>query len=235
MRTLGVIAARGGSKGVVRKNLTVISDIPLMEFTRRAAVGSHLDRLIVSTDDSEIARVARNIEIEVPFMRPAKLATDSAPLQATLVHAIKQLAEEGDEFDAVISLDITAPFKLSTDIDNCIDRIENGASSANTVSEVEINPYYNMLRVGDGGWAEPLFEEYFTLTRRQDAPVVYRENAIVQAATVENVLAGNWPVTDRCALIMIPPSRSIMIDSVEDLILVRALAEEFIAENYPEY
>ena len=59
-------------------------------------------------------------------------------------------------------------------------------------------------------------------------------DAIVQAATVENVLAGNWPVTDRCALVMIPSSRSIMIDSVEDLILVRALAEKFIAENYPE-
>lgn len=234
MRSLGIIAARGGSKSVPRKNLLTISGLPLIEFTRRAAERSRLDRVIVSTDDDEIAETALRAGLEVPFRRPGNLSEDRIALQPVLAHAIDHLATQGDHYDVVVSLDITAPFKLASDIDTCIEKIETGATSANTVCEAEINPYYNMLRIGDDGWANPLFDEYFTLQRRQDAPMVYRENGIVQAATVEQLRAGNWPVTDRCALVVIPTRRSFMIDSPEDVIMVRALAGEFLESHYAD-
>jgi CMP-N,N'-diacetyllegionaminic acid synthase len=233
MRSLGVIAARGGSKGIPRKNLSMIGEIPLMEFTRRAAVGSKLDRLIVSTEDAEISALAQSIGLEVPFTRPSVLADDYASTSSVMLHAVDTLQAEGDQFDIVVSLDITAPFKLSSDIDECLARIEQGATSANTVCEAEINPYFNMLQVDDEGWGTPLFDEYFTLTRRQDAPRVYRENAVVQAVTVDQVRAGFWPVTDRCSLVEIPTERSVMIDNSEGLIIVNATAEQFLKDHYP--
>ena len=232
MRSLGIIAARGGSKGVPRKNLTTLSGIPLIEFTRRAAAGSRLDKVIVSTDDVEIADVARSIGLEVPFIRPSELSGDGSSLSSVLIHAVDEMAAMGERFDIVMSLDITAPFKLSGDIDECLDRFEQGATSANTVCEAEINPYFNMLKLDSQGWAEPLFEEYFTLTRRQDAPTVYRENAVVQATTVEQLRAGNWPVTDQCSLVVMETRRSFMIDSSEDLLMVQATAKQFLDKYY---
>jgi CMP-N,N'-diacetyllegionaminic acid synthase len=205
-----------------------------MEFTRRAAAGSRLDRVIVSTDDAEIAGVAKSIGMDVPFIRPAEYSGDSSSLSSVLMHAVEEMASNGEQFDIVMSLDITAPFKISADIDECLDRFEHGATSANTVCEAEINPYFNMLKLGSQGWAEPLFEEYFTLVRRQDAPTVYRENAVVQATTVDQLRAGNWPVTDRCSLVVMEVRRSVMIDSPEDLVIVEATAKQFLDTYYED-
>lgn len=233
MKSLGVIAARGGSKGVPRKNLSRLGDIPLMEFTRRAAAGSRLDRVIVSTDDPEISALAESIGLEVPFVRPSEISGDDASTISAIRHAVDQVESGGESYDIVVSLDITAPFKLAADIDECLSRFEQGATSVNAVCEAEINPYFNMLKVGEDGWATPLFKEFFTLTRRQDAPVVYRENGILQAVTVERLKAGHWPVTDLCSLLIVPASRSVMIDQPNDLVIAEILAAEFLSTYYP--
>lgn len=185
-RALAVIPARGGSKGYPGKNLLRLADRPLLEYSARAARGSkRIERVIVTTDDERIAGVARSCGIEVPFMRPSELAQDDTPMLPVLLHALDFFRDtEGIDYDIIVLLDPTAPFKLPRDIDRCVEALEGGATSACTVCEAEVNPYYNMLVANDGGWVRPPFDEFYTLTRRQDAPVVYRENSVVQSSMV---------------------------------------------------
>jgi N-acylneuraminate cytidylyltransferase/CMP-N,N'-diacetyllegionaminic acid synthase len=230
LNVLAVIPARGGSKGLPGKNLMKLGRLPLMEYTARAARAARkVDRLVVSTDDESIAVLARSLGLEVPFERPPELAGDGTHMKDVMQHALAWFSEhEAIEYEAVVCLDITAPFKLGSDIDRSIEALENGATSTGSVCEAEINPYFNML-VSDGElWARPLFEEYFTLARRQEAPVVYRENAIVQAVLASELRRGVWPLTDKCKLIVIPQERSIMIDREIDFVVAEALHERFL-------
>ena len=229
-RTLAVIAARGGSKGYPGKNLATLAGKPLLEHAARAAWGSKgVDRVIVSTEDETIADLAVSCGIEVPFRRPRELARDSTALLPVLLHALDQFEKnEGATYDVIVSLDPTAPFKLPEDIDRCLEALRSGATSAQTVCEAESNPYVYMLVEDDQHWVKPLFDEYFTMPRRQDAPVVYRENGLVQSALVSEARQGNWPVTDRCKVVVVPQLRSVMIDKEIDMLLAQMLAPKLL-------
>jgi CMP-N,N'-diacetyllegionaminic acid synthase len=124
MNILCVIPVRGGSKGVPGKNLRLVAGRPLVTWTINHAIGSHTPmRVIVSTDSEEIATVAREAGAEVPFLRPAELATDTAPTEPTITHAIQWVRDEGWEPDLVVLLQATSPIRRADSIDRAIAQI----------------------------------------------------------------------------------------------------------------
>jgi CMP-N-acetylneuraminic acid synthetase len=137
-QVLGVIPARGGSKSVHRKNLRELAGKPLIQsIFESAQEAKHLNRVILSTEDEEIAAVGRSIGIEVPFMRPTELATDDATLISVVKHALAQVDSQGASVDAVMSLQPTCPFLSAETIDRAIALwAETGCDSVTTVAEL---------------------------------------------------------------------------------------------------
>jgi CMP-N-acetylneuraminic acid synthetase len=227
MNALGVIPARGGSKGIPRKNLIPLLGRPLLAYTLDAArTSSRLARAIVSSDDSEIIDVARELGADVPFVRPVELADDAASSAAVARHALLTIeALEGKTFDAVVLLEPTAPLRVAEDIDAALDMLQTSdVDSVVSVCRVEAPHPFKMQRVVNGRlkpWQEDQWREGRT---RQELPPVYFLNGAVYA-TRANVLreAGSLWGAETGALIM-PLERSVNIDSILDV----ALAEVFL-------
>jgi CMP-N,N'-diacetyllegionaminic acid synthase len=154
MRVLGLIPARGGSKGVRRKNVRPLCGKPLLQWTVETSLASRaLGRVVLSTEDAEIAEVGRRCGVDVPFIRPRELAVDDAPTLAVVQHAVLALEKQGDRFDAVCLLQPTSPFRRSADIDASIELLEEShADSVVSVQRVppEYNPHWVYFRDSDG-------------------------------------------------------------------------------------
>src|SRR5712691_3013598 len=139
IRVLGLIPARGGSKGVPRKNICMVAGKPFLQYTAEAALGAlRLDRIVLSTEDDEIAEVGRRCGAEVPFLRPASLAQDTTPMLPVVQHAIRMLEAAGDHFDAVCLLQPTNPLRRASDIDDAIDLLERTQADS-VISFVEVS------------------------------------------------------------------------------------------------
>lgn len=182
MQVLGLITARGGSKGVPRKNIRILNGKPLLQYTAEAALSaSHLSRIILSTDDEEIAEVGRRCGLEVPFLRPAELARDDTPSLPVVQHAVRWLEAQGSCFDAVCLLQPTAPLRRAEDIDACIQLLEkSGADSVVTILPVppEHNPHWvyfkdraGLLHISTG--------EAAPIPRRQELPPAFQREGSV--------------------------------------------------------
>ena len=149
MKIVAIICARGGSKGVPRKNIRLLFDKPLIVHTIEVAMKCKLiDRVIVSTEDPEIAKIARANGAEVPFMRPEELALDNAPKLPVLKHAIHFLESTLKYVpDIIVDLDPTSPLRTEKDVENCIRIVEEGADNVFSVTEARRNPYFNMVEI----------------------------------------------------------------------------------------
>src|SRR5436190_23965871 len=174
---LGIIPARGGSKGIPDKNLMLLGGRPLLAYTADAAKEStRLTRTIVTTDDDRIARSAQSLGVEVPFMRPSSLAGDDVPMLPVLQHAVKTLATEGFSADIVVLLQPTSPLRRGEHIDAAVTWLER-AGGDSVVSVVEVPHQFNptsVMRVEDG-----LLKPFLAgpaATRRQDKPRVLARN-----------------------------------------------------------
>jgi CMP-N-acetylneuraminic acid synthetase len=223
MRVLGVIPARGGSKGVPHKNLRHVGGRPLLAYTADAARASRLARTCVSTDDQDIAAAARALGLDVPFVRPAALAGDETPMLPVLQHAVRTLAAEGAEFDGVVLLQPTSPFRRASHIDEAIALLESSGADA-VVSVVEVPHHFNptsVMRV-EGERLRP-FLDGPTVTRRQDKPRLYARNGpAVLAVTVRTLNAGSL-YGDDCRPLLMSARDSLDIDTTEDLELADLL------------
>jgi CMP-N-acetylneuraminic acid synthetase len=182
MRVLGIIPARGGSKGVPRKNIKLLCGKPLLAYTADSALmAKRLSRVILSTEDPEIAAVGEALGLEVPFMRPAALAQDDTPTLPVVVHAVETLEQMGETFDAVCLLQPTNPLRRPEDIDGCIDLLaRTEADSVFTVLRVPetYNPKWVYWQDSAGrmvlstGDREPV-------SRRQDLPAAFHREGSV--------------------------------------------------------
>jgi CMP-N-acetylneuraminic acid synthetase len=223
MRVLGIITARGGSKGVPGKNLKLLGGRPLIDFTIDAANDTPLDRLILSTDDQKIADAARGLGCEVPFMRPAALAQDDTPHLPVIVHAVQWMRDHANYVpDIVLTLQPTSPLRSSADIAAALRMLE--LSNADSVVSVNLVPAHahpmRMLRVGADGMAtlfvsgEPVRTR---INRRQDLPEAFVMNGAIYACRTE-VLFANEPSLygDRVVAYPMPIERSISIDTPDD-------------------
>jgi CMP-N-acetylneuraminic acid synthetase len=179
---LGLILARGGSKGVPRKNIKLLAGQPLLAYTAQAALASRrLTRVVVSTDDPEIAAVARQCGLDVPFMRPDWLAQDDTPSLPVVQHAIGRLEAEGEQYDAVCQLQPTSPFRQPGEIDECIQLLEErDADCVMTVARVpdEYNPHWVYFQVADGALRLSTGERVPPPRRQVLPPAFHRDGSV---------------------------------------------------------
>ena len=176
------IGARGGSKGVRGKNIRKLNGIPLICYTIKQALNwGKAKRVVVSTDSDEIAYVSKKCGAEVPFMRPAFLATDTAAKLPAIRHAL--LETEGifnEKYDIIVDLDATAPIRTIDDLNNCLNIfINDWPDTLYSVVKARKNPYFNMVEKNDSGHYVLSKKLENTIIRRQDAPKVYSLNASI--------------------------------------------------------
>lgn len=199
MKILGIIPARGGSKGVPRKNIRLLCGKPLLQYTAEAALNSKLlSRVILSTEDKEIKQIGEKCGLEVPFLRPEKLAEDSTPTLLVIQHAVEYLAKENAVYDGICILQPTNPLRDPKDIDNAIKLfIEKQPDSVISILPVphEYNPYWVYKKNIDDS-LNLFVNTPEPISKRQDLPeFFYREGSIyiIKNKTLldENSLYGN--------------------------------------------
>jgi N-acylneuraminate cytidylyltransferase len=223
MRVLGVIPARGGSKGVPKKNIRPLCGRPLLAHTLAAAQGSQrLTRTIVSTDSDEIADVARRYGGECPFLRPCDLATDSARAIPVLTHALRVVTESEHEagrpgFDAVLMLQPTTPFRTSEDIDGALELLDRtGADSVISVVDVEAHHPARMKYLEGDRLVDPPFCEAYENQPRQELRPMYLRNGAIYAVRAKLLLEEGTLKGRSCRAWIMPQTRSVNIDTELD-------------------
>lgn len=222
MKILGLITARGGSKGIPRKNIKMLGEKPLIVWSIEAALQSKLlDRVVVSTDDEEIAVIASEAGADVPFMRPSNLSGDQVAGVDPVLHALKCLPE----CDGVLLLQPTSPLRTSEDIDGCLDfAVSQTASSVVSVSEASVHPHWT-YRVNMNQTLDPIVVSD-SVVRRQELPKAYAVNGAMYYAKAEWLFESkDFMTSDTLAYIM-PTERSVDIDTLLDWKLAEILLEE---------
>lgn len=230
MKVLGLIPARGGSKGVPRKNIRLLAGKPLLAYTAEAALAAkRLTRVILSTEDEEIAEVGRNCGIEVPFLRPAELAQDATPTLPVVQHVVQLLEMQGEHFDAICLLQPTNPLRRAADIDGCIELMES--TEADTVFTMlavpaEHNPHWVYFRNADGslhlstGEATPI-------PRRQSLPPAFHREGSVYVTRRDVLMLRNSLYGERVLGYELDPTLSVNIDTLADW----AKAEQLLSQR----
>jgi CMP-N,N'-diacetyllegionaminic acid synthase len=232
-RVLGLIPARGGSKGIPRKNIRLLGGRPLLEYTAKSALAAgRVSRVVLSTEDPEVAEVGRRCGLEVPFMRAVDLAQDATPSLVVVQDALRWLEERGDRFDAVCLLEPTTPLRRAGEIDACIALLEeSGADAVATVRRVpdEFNPHWTYLRDAHGylrlctGQATPV-------SRRQDLPPAFHRDGSVYVARRDVVLERNSLYGEHLVGYVVDDRPCVNIDTPADW----ARAEELILASVGE-
>ncbi len=217
MRVLGLIPARGGSKSIPRKNLVDLGGLPLIQWTIQAALGSSLTRVVVSTDSEEIATVSQSLGAEVPFIRPIELSSDSTLSIDVALHALDVLDEE---FDAVMLLQPTSPFRTASDIDSAINIID-GASSVISVVPVDGTHPARMKFIENGLLIDPPFAETTENMPRQELRPMFIRNGAIYLTRTPEIRNRTFKGSLSRALVM-SKERSINIDSFFELAIARA-------------
>lgn len=179
MKLLFIIPARGGSKGIPGKNIKLLNGKPLIhysiEYARLFAPDSDI---CVTTDDVKIADCARQIGYEVPFMRPDALATDHAGSYEVLQHALAFYKDRGLDYDAVVLLQATSPFREKKHLEEALPLFDKTVDMVVSVTETAFNPYYNLFEENENGLLK-ISKGDGTFTRRQDVPPVYAYNGSI--------------------------------------------------------
>lgn len=230
MKILGLIPARGGSKGVPKKNIKLLGEKPLIAYTIHAALESNqFSEVIVSTDNIEIAEVAEQFGAMVPFIRPTHLSTDTAKSIDVVIHALKTLEKTGKNFDAVCLLQPTNPFRGGNLIKNCIDKFqEKDFDAVVSVERVpaEYNPHWQFHQDASG-FLKIVTGENEIISRRQDLPITYKRDGSIYLTKVQIIKEFNSFYGCKLGFVEVPEGQ-INIDTIEDWIK----AEEFLQNQH---
>ncbi len=218
------IFARGGSKGVLRKNIRPLAGKPLIAYSIETALACDMiDRVVVSTDDKEIAEVARASGAEVPFIRPAELADDQAPEWLAWQHAIQQI-QTVQPMDVFVSLPCTSPLRNVEDIKMCIEAFLKGSADIMiTVTPSERNPYFNMVKLDEDGHAKLVMDGHEVIHHRQNAPKTYDITTVAYIAQPDFILNNQGVFDGKIKAVVIPKERALDIDTEFDFILAEFL------------
>jgi len=226
---LGLVPARGGSKGLPDKNIKPLAGRSLLDYVAQAARASGvIDRVVLSTDSPRIADEGRRVGLDVPFLRPPELAQDDTPMLPVIQHAVETLAADGWTPDIIVLLQPTSPLRRSSHVRDAVTLLkQTKADSVVSVIELprHLSPDY-VMRIEDGV-LRPFLAEGATITRRQDARPAYSREGTVYAcwrSTLEN--AGNI-YGERCQPLIVDAADSLSIDSPADW----AEAERRLAER----
>lgn len=225
MTTICSICARGGSTGVPRKNIRPLFGKPLIAHTIEHALACKLiDMVFVSTDDDEIADVARAYGAIVPFKRPAEMATKEAAKLPVIIHLMNHVIASGVDVTRVVDLDPTSPLRHVSDIESAVALLDDDTDVVITGYEADKNPYFNMVEVKEDGNVRLVKPPPADVFSRQAAPRVFSMNGSIYAWHRNTVETGLW--TGRTRLYEMPRERSVDIDSEIDFKLVELLMAE---------
>ena len=225
MKTLYVIPARGGSKGIPHKNIKPLAGKPLIGYSidvaRQLAAD---DDICLTTDDPDIAATAESMGLNVPFLRPASLATDTCGTYEVLIHALDFYRDRGIDYDTLVLLQPTSPMRTADDVRAALALYSLDIDMVVTVKEAASNPYYNCYETdndgflhiskGDGGY-----------TRRQDAPKVWEYNGAVYVINVESLRRMPLSAFTRRRMSVMPAERSVDLDTPVDWLIAEKLIE----------
>jgi CMP-N-acetylneuraminic acid synthetase len=223
MRTFAFIFARGGSKGLPGKNIKPLGGIPLLAHSIR--LGQELpviDRVFVSTDDAEIADIARQFRADV-IDRPASMATDDASEWLAWKHAIAHVRDDLQQsFDVFLSLPATSPLRGHSDVENCLQALDLAADVVITVTPSARSPYFNMVTKDESGFARVVLGSA-QFNRRQDVPPVYDITTVAYVTRPDFVMSSNRLFDGRVRAVVIPKERAVDIDDEFDFKVAQAL------------
>ena len=222
-KILAVIPARGGSKGVPRKNIKLLAGEPLIAWTIKAAENSkYIDRVVLSSEDEEIIKIAQELGCDVPFMRPNSLAQDDTHGIEPILHAI----DNCQGYDYVMMLQPTSPLRLTEDIDGCIEKFaKEKAKSCVSVCEPAKSPFW-MYTIDNINQLEPTLPELSLVPRRQDLPSVYALNGAIYIAKTKWLLENKNFISSETIGYVMPTSRSYDIDTLEDFKICELFLKE---------
>jgi len=221
MRTFAFVFARGGSKGIPRKNLQLLAGKPLLAWSIEMGQSlAEVKRVFVSTEDPEIAQTALSFGAEV-IKRPAELAQDTSPEWLAYQHAITIAQSKYGNFERFLSLPPTAPLRGRVDVQNCLGKLDVGTDVVMTFTQTSQSPWFNMVKQEGNGELQLLVDsKYF---RRQDCPTGYNLTTVAYVMRTEFVLGNQRYWDGRVKGVEIPPERALDIDTPLDLEIARFL------------
>lgn len=228
LRVVAIIPARGGSKGIPRKNIWDLAGKPLIAYTIEVALKSKkLDRVIVSTDNVKIAEIAKSYGAEVPFLRPIELAKDDTPGLLVIQHAVRYLENiEGYKVDIVVVLQPTSPLRNERYVDEAIEKlIRTRADSVVTVCRVKHHPFWSFTAKGDRLY--PFSEKGITISRRQDLPEIYAVNGAVYAVRRDVLFDQNSVFGRDTRAVVMPYEESVDIDDYFGLFVAEMMLKHW--------
>ena len=213
-KIVALLPARGGSRGVPRKNIKLVNGKPLIAWTIDAALKSaYVDDVVISSDDDEIIQIAQALGCNIAIKRPSRLATDKSPTAQTVLHAIDALPNH----QFMVVLQPTSPLRTFGDIDNAIEYMHSlDAKSCVSVREAKDSPFL-MYQPTTAGCIEPVFKHSLTSNRRQDLPVTYMLNGAIYILESSLFLRDPRLVHEGTVAYRMPESRSLDIDTEDDL------------------
>lgn len=229
MKTICVISARGGSRGLPGKNIRPLLGKPLIVWSiEQALLTPEIDRVVVSTDSEEIADIARTAGAETPFLRPEHLSNSEAGKFGVFKHAL-QACEEfyNEKYDLYVDLDCTSPLRDVSDISACIaqfqERKEYGIDCVFSICEARKNPYFNLLEADEKGALKVSKKLPGTIVRRQDAPAVFEHVASIYALDPNYIRSASYLLDGHTEGYDIGSEKSLDVDSDFDFLLIEYL------------
>lgn len=230
MKSLVIIPARGGSKGIPHKNIKPLAGKPLICYTIDVARSIYPDEdICVSTDDSEIIQVVEDYGLKVPFVRPAELATDEAGTYEVLLHALNFFGNQGKHYDNVAVLQNTSPFRKAEHIKEAIQLYSPDIDMVVSVKEASTNPYYGCYEENSEGFLHVSKGDgkYY---RRQDAPKVYEYNGAIYIINSESLKRESLSVFKKRVKYVMDEVSSIDLDTMQDWLYAEFLIKEKVVK-----
>lgn len=225
-RILAIIPARGGSKGILNKNLKIVNNKPLIQYTIDEALKSkYIDKIVVSTDSEEIGRVAKRLGASFPFKRPKELAEDTSKTIDAIVYTIDKLKEEKLLYDYVLTLQPTQPLRKAFHIDEAIEKvIDAGEDSLISISEVDDHPVL-MKTINASGYLENLLGGRAD-ARRQDFSKIYKVDGLIYINKIDDNLNNKTSLNDNKLPYIIDKKYNLDIDEPMDLLILESILKE---------
>ncbi|NOZ51659.1 MAG: acylneuraminate cytidylyltransferase family protein [Gammaproteobacteria bacterium] len=229
---LALIPARGGSKGLPHKNIKSIAGKPMIAWTIEAATQSqYIDRIIISSDDTETIKIAKQFGCEAPFVRPPHLAQDNSPTIDAVVHALDNLPH----YDMVVLLQPTSPLRNTEDIDNAINTlITANANSCVSVTEPDKSPYW-MFTINKKGAIRPLLNQELSNKPRQQLPLIQVLNGAIYIIKTQSLKTNPALITHDTVPYMMSKERSIDVDDNLDMKLAEFLLQQQLDKQHKHY
>lgn len=226
MRNFAFIFARGGSKGLPKKNVKLLAGKPLIQYSIDTAKSvDSIEKVFVSTEDKEIAEIAVKAGAEI-IVRPEELASDTSPEWLSWKHAIDWVEKKYGEFDNFISLPATSPLRSSEDVKAAIKQKNDIKSDiCISVTEASRSPYFNMITLNENGVASLVCQPETGITRRQDAPAVYDITTVVYVASPSFVVNSSGLFEGVVTAVQVPKERAVDIDDIFDFKLAELIVE----------